>query len=60
MGFEVKVVCDRCGNGFGWNNVAIGKSFATKLAKEKGWSVGKQWTCRKCKKIMKGNGKDDT
>lgn len=53
MGFRVNVVCDKCGCGFGWNNVAIGKTFATNLARERGWSVGKKWICRACKEDEK-------
>lgn len=57
MGYEVWIICDRCGKSFGWDNTAIGIAFAKKIARGKGWSVGKKWLCNACKKAKDGENK---
>ena len=51
MAYEVRVVCDKCGGGFYWTNSSVSKSEATRIARKKGWQIGKRgWVCPDCKK----------
>lgn len=47
---EICVVCDECHEGFKWNGYFVPEWHAKNIARKKGWSVGKQWLCPKCRK----------
>ena len=63
MSYNVYFACDRCGHTYNWVNIMIAYSTAVRIAREKGWQVGKRgWFCPFCKhkanqKIKKGNSK---
>lgn len=45
--FETSIFCDKCGCGFSFPNVEP-KWFMTKIAREKGWTIGKRHLCPDC------------
>lgn len=54
MGFIAGVMCDACGAVQVWDWTA-GKKYITIWAREKGWKIGKYFTCPDCvKKIAEG------
>lgn len=45
--FETSIFCDKCGCGFSFPNVEP-KWFMTKIARQKGWTIGKRHLCPGC------------
>lgn len=59
MAYVVYFACDCCGNDAGgWVNHTVSLSVAQRIAREKGWQVGKRgWICPECQKKQKGRNK---
>lgn len=54
MGYEVHVYCDRCGQGYSYPpNYTVGITVARMTARDRGWTIGKQWLCPNCRKKKK-------
>ena len=53
MGYEVHVVCDRCGIAY-WSGESS-KALAASIMRDKGWTIGKRWLCPNCKKSKTPN-----
>jgi hypothetical protein len=50
MAYNVYFSCDRCGETHNWVNHMIAYSTAVRIAREKGWQIGKRgWFCSFCK-----------
>jgi len=48
-----RIECDACGEGLLWRNYSISKTRMEYIARRKGWSIGKQHLCPKCRKSRK-------
>lgn len=53
MEVETHIYCDKCGKGVVYSK-AMSKSAAIWLARERGWTVGKQWLCPDCRRQKEG------
>ena len=50
MAYNVYFCCDICGATWSWVNVTVNLSCAQRIARAKGWQVGKNgWFCPDCK-----------
>lgn len=49
MSYNVYFACDRCGHTYNWVNKMIAHSTAVRIAREKGWQVGKKVGFVRCK-----------
>lgn len=52
MAYNVYFACDRCGiEGISWVNHSVSLSICEKIARERGWRVGRHgWICPACQK----------
>lgn len=53
MAYLIGIFCDGCKDGCVgvWENHTVTKSVATRIARDHGWSVGKNgWLCPTCRK----------
>lgn len=56
MAYNVYFSCDKCGNTYNWINKSVSMSRAIKLARRKGWCIGKNgWFCSECRNNKKKN-----
>ena len=50
MGLEVHIVCDKCGEGYKYENEPVSISWERKRMRRYGWQIGeKGWFCPKCR-----------
>lgn len=50
MAYNVYFQCEKCGNSYCRTNYTISLTRATKIARKKGWQVGKKgWFCPNCR-----------
>lgn len=50
MAYNVYFCCDKCGDTYSWVNTPVGITYAERLARNKGWQVGRKgWFCPSCR-----------
>jgi len=55
MAYNVYFCCDKCGDTYSWINTSVSIDRAKKIARDRGWEVGKRgWYCPKCRSRRKG------
>lgn len=54
MSYRVYVSCDKCGDGFYWDDHTVNISTAGNVARDRGWQVGKKgWYCPECRDVKR-------
>lgn len=58
MAYIVYFACDYCGKeGGAWMNRTVSQGIVTKIARDRGWQVGKRgYVCPKCQRKRKDGG----
>lgn len=60
MAYRVSFHCDRCGDGFVWVDTTVTYNFAIRIARSKGWQVGKKgWFCPNCRQTKRKKENDN-